>query len=231
MKRSSDQPNETTRKDIVSLLQRQLHRLDGSQPIAVEDVIGSGCEALDALLPMGGLRRGKLVEWLSAVGGGGVATLSLSWAQRIQAAGGSLVVFDSQQNFYPPAAAALGIDLERLIVVRPSCREDEHWTWHQVLQCQAVTAAWGWIDQLDNRTFRRWQLAAESSGAIGFLLRPASVRGQPSWAEMQLQVTPCPSNQGSGLDVELARCRGAVAGGKVTVDLAQILNEGRRERV
>jgi protein ImuA len=169
--------NQAIRGDVVSLLQRQLQRLDGTQPVSTEEVIGSGCDSLDGLLPMKGVRRGKLVEWLSAVGGGGVATLSLAWAQRIQAAGGSLVVLDRAQHFYPPAAAALGIDLERLIVVRPSCQENEQWAWQQVLQCQSVAVAWGWVDQLDSRTFRRWQLAAESSGAIGFLLRPASVRG------------------------------------------------------
>jgi hypothetical protein len=39
---------------------------------------------------------------------------------------------------------------------------------------------------------RRWQLAAKSSGAIGFFVRPAAAQREPSWAEARIAVTPLP---------------------------------------
>lgn len=39
---------------------------------------------------------------------------------------------------------------------------------------------------------RRWQLAARSSGAVGLIVRPRLTRGESSWAEVRLAVSPLP---------------------------------------
>jgi hypothetical protein len=49
---------------------------------------------------------------------------------------------------------------------------------------------WTWIEQIDPRSFRRLQLAAESGGTLGFLMRPAAVQGRPTWSDVQLLVRP-----------------------------------------
>ena len=51
-----------------------------------------------------------------------------------------------------------------------------------------MKAVWGGLEALDDRWFRRFQLAAEQSGCLGLLLRPAKYRGDPSWSEVQLAV-------------------------------------------
>jgi hypothetical protein len=43
---------------------------------------------------------------------------------------------------------------------------------------------------LNANMFRRWQLAAERGGSIGLLARPLTARSRPSWADVQLMVTP-----------------------------------------
>jgi hypothetical protein len=115
-------------------------------------------------------------------------TLSLLVAREACREGGRLVVLDRQQTFYPPAAAAWGIDLDRLIVVRPQSARDELWAAVESLRSAAVAAVWGAIDRLDNRAFRRLQLAAQAGRTLGLLLRPPSARGQPSWADVRLAV-------------------------------------------
>jgi hypothetical protein len=118
-------------------------------------------------------------------------TLSLLAAREACREGGALVVIDRQQTFYPPAAAAWGIDLDRLIVVRPRCARDELWAAVQSLRSPAVAAVWGMIDRLDSRAFRRLQLAAQAGRTLGLLLRPPSARGQPSWADVRLMASNC----------------------------------------
>ena len=108
-------------------------------------------------------------------------------ARRV-AKGGVLVVIDRRQTFYPPAAAAWGIDLDRLIVVHPQNARDELWAAVQALRSPAVAAMWATIDRLDSRAFRRLQLAAQAGRTLGVLVRPASARGQPSWADVTLEV-------------------------------------------
>ena len=103
-------------------------------------------------------------------------------------AGKALVVADPARRFYPPAAARLGVDLRRTIVIRP---RDPRYTLAAVthsLRCAAVGAVLGAFDNLPTFDFRRLQLAAELGGGIGFLLRPATALRVPSFADVRLRV-------------------------------------------
>src|ERR1051325_9785943 len=71
-------------------------------------------------LPDGGLPTGSLVEVLSALEGGGAWTFAMLLARCACGERKTLVVADPQRSFYPPAAARLGIDLERTLILRPS---------------------------------------------------------------------------------------------------------------
>ncbi len=130
----SDCTPRDSRGRMMQQLRGQLGRWEAAAPAEDAEVFSSGAAAIDRLLPGGGLRHGMLVEWLggesareaisnpSPLGRGGAVTLSLLAAREACHEGGTLVVIDRQQIFYPPAAAAWGIDLNRLIVVRPRRR-------------------------------------------------------------------------------------------------------------
>jgi hypothetical protein len=189
-----------------------------------EGVISSGNEALDRLLPGRGFRRGMLVEWLAGGAGSGAATLALMAAREAARDGGALIVVDRYRQFYPPAAARLGIDLEKLFVVRPERNEDHAWAVDQALRCLGVAAVWCAAGEQDDHTLRRWQLAAESSGVLGLLLRGAAARQEPSWAELRLLVEPIAApaqarGRNRRLRVELLRCRTGHAGGTVELEI------------
>src|SRR5262249_27875364 len=141
-------------------------------------------------------RPGALIEWLSDGEGTGAATLALALTPRLLQNGGVLVIVDSRREFYPPAAAALGIALEQMVIVRPVSARDALWAWEQTLRSSAVAVTLGGVDTLNDRAFRRLQLAAETGGGLGFLLRPASGRAAPSWAEVRLLVEALPTSRG-----------------------------------
>ena len=84
-----------------------------------DDWVSSGCSALDRRLAEGqGFRRGSLVEWFVTGPGSGAGTLALLVARQACSRKGTLVVVDATGQFYPPAAAACGLDLRRLVVIR-----------------------------------------------------------------------------------------------------------------
>jgi len=205
--------------EIVDKLQNHIRCLEGVRRAVDQEAISTGCEALDRLMPSGGLERGSLVEWLGAGPGSGAATLALLCARQACASGGALVVLDRQRQVYPPAIAGWGVDLDKVILIYPKSKRDEFWSWDQALRCPAVAAVWGGIDQIDSRQFRRLQLSAEASGGIGLLLRPIEMRRQPTWADVRLLTEPRPSNRGRQMRVELLRCRGATGGVSVQLEL------------
>jgi protein ImuA len=205
------------RCQVVAQLQAQLRRWEEAKRPAVTIRTSTGCVQIDRLLPAGGVTRGTLIEWLADGEGSGAMWLALVAAIKACQGHGPLLVIDGRQTFHPPAAMAAGMDLQRLIVVRPATARDETWALDQSLRSTGVGAVLCLTDRLRQRAARRLQLAAEASGGVGFLVRPASVRCEPCWAAVRLLVEPRPSaagrrlTGGRRLDVELLKTRGTVA--------------------
>ena len=204
----------------IDWLREQIARRSGWTTHDRGELISSGYEPLDRMLPEGGFRRGTLVEWLGG-DGSPVGTLAAAAARAACRDAGALVVLDRRGEFYPPAAVGMGIGLEKLIVVHADTAADHVWALDQSLRCSGVAAVLAWIEKLDGRTFRRLQLAAEASGVLGLLIRPGAVRQEPSWADVRLLVEPLPSAGRPGqrrARIHLLRCRGVLRGRSLDVE-------------
>lgn len=206
-------------ESLVANLRCQIARLEGSRPPDDEEPLSTGCRELDSLLPRGGLMRGTLVEWLAGQSGSGAGMLALLTARQACRTGRALVVMDRQRSFYPPVAVAWGYELEQILVIRSISEEDELWALDQSLRCRGVGAVYAPLPQLSVHDFRRLQLAAECGGTLGLFLRPATVRGDPSWADLQLAVRPRASPATRRLCVEIVRCRGGTAGRSIELEI------------
>jgi hypothetical protein len=185
---------------------------------------------LPLALPLpGGLPTGALVEMLSAVEGDGAWTLALLLAKAALTpdpggrGGKMLVVADGQRSFYPPAAAGLGIDLQRMLILRPRTGAVSALL-VQALRCPAVGAALGRFERLTSAEYRALQLATEAGGGIGFLLRPTAALGVPSFAALRLLVTPVAMADRNVrptrfIEVEVLRVRGGKAGQRFVLEI------------
>jgi protein ImuA len=189
--------NAGTRSELIRDLKERLRRWEGidRNPTGAA-VCSTGTSELDRLLPRGGLGGGVILEWLSQGEGQGAVSLALILAARVLEHGGALVVIDPRREFYPPGAVYLGIDLERTVVVQPSGERQALWALEQALRSPAASVVFGWCDRGGQQALRRLQLAAEAGGGLGFLLRPATCRGEPSWAEARLLVQAAPGRAG-----------------------------------
>ncbi len=217
-----------SRGQLVAELRQRLRQLEQTRRPAGEMSNSTGCEPLDRLLPAGGLSRGGLVEWLAAGEGSGASWLALVAARGACHEHGPLVVIDGRGTFYPPAAALAGIELERVLVVRVEQAADEAWALDQALRSTGVGAVFCQSQRLHPRAVRRLQLAAESSGGLGLLVRPEVARQEPCWAEARLLVRSLPTGamklaacltKGRRLRVELLRARGAAGGRSVDLEI------------
>jgi protein ImuA len=214
------------RDQVLEALRHKVQAIEGLA-CARHETVSTGSAVLDRLLPAGGLQRGTLVEWLTKRSGAGSTTLALLAAREASKGGELVVVGDSAHQFYAPAALALGIAPQQLVILRPTNEADAMWALDQALRCPGVAAVWAHLPRLAERDFRRLQLAAEEGGALGLLGRPARARGQPSWAELQLLIEPIAAGGNRRLRVEVLRARGGVAGASLTVEIDDITGEVR----
>lgn len=171
-------------------------------------------DAIDATLPDGGLARAGLHEILAGEPGAatGFAALILG-----RASGGQSPVLwiGPDPDAWPSGLARYGLSPADLVMVRAPRPADALWAMEEALRCPAIAGALLTLSDIDLTAARRLQLAAESGGALGLLLRPDTEEPGPSAALTRWRVNALPGLGGTqhnlgdpSWSLDLLRCRG-----------------------
>jgi protein ImuA len=208
----------TARADLLTHLRDEIAARERTPTERDLSATPTGWPALDRLLPLGGIRRGALIELLDGGLGCGAETVAAVLTRAACRNPGVVAVVDPAGEFYPPALAAWGVPFDRLVVVRPTTDADALWAADQALRSRAAVAVWLWRERLAAHDFRRLQLSAEEGGAVGVLIRPARVCGQPTCADVQLAVEPQVGTWGRRLRLTVTRCRGRTPGSVAEIE-------------
>ncbi len=143
-------------------------------------------------MPGGGWPTASLIEVLLDETGLGEVQLFLPALVACQRRVGEapwLVWIAPPHEPYAPALAQQGIELGRLLVVRPATATEALWAAEQALSSGVCAAVLLWLKGSDDRWLRRLKLAAEAGGALGVLFRPERHRFESSPASLRLLMT------------------------------------------
>lgn len=103
--------------NVVEQLRAEIRRIEG-RPVVSARFLPSGRSAVDAQLTGGGFKCGAISQ-LVGTRASGKTTIALSAIAQATRHGGVAAFVDGAHDLYPPAARALGVVLERLLIVRP----------------------------------------------------------------------------------------------------------------
>ena len=123
----------TPASDKKKALQTALAQLDknfgkgtvmrlGDRPEMNVDAIPTGSLALDAALGIGGVPKGRIIE-IYGPESSGKTTLALHILAEAQKMGGEVAFVDAEHALDPVYAAALGVDIDNLLVSQPDTGE------------------------------------------------------------------------------------------------------------
>ncbi|MFT3905023.1 MAG: translesion DNA synthesis-associated protein ImuA [Steroidobacteraceae bacterium] len=171
----------------------------------------TGHATLDERLPGGGWPLGALIEVMSAQSGIGELSLLLPTLCALAREGRQIACIAPPWLPNPPALAQQGLPLSQLLLIQPAQPQDALWAMEQCLRCDAFGAVLGWCPDIDARSVRRLQLAAEAGGGSGWLYRPLQALEQSSPAALRLRLQATPA----GLEVQLRKVRGGAPGAVV----------------
>lgn len=162
-----------------------------SQQLAPEKrrSFSTGLPAWDALAPQGRFACGAIHELLGEQICPQFLAGLLARSARM-ARNGALVWCDSSGDLFPPALRRIGIDLARLLVLRPGSDADAVWAVTECLRCKGVAAVVAAFEHLSRIQARRLQLAAETGGGVGIFLRPAGKASGDYAAATRWKVSP-----------------------------------------
>jgi protein ImuA len=194
---------------VLAVLRDEIRRIE-RRPAGRSGSLPCGREEIDALLPGGGFPRGALTE-LCGGPASGKTGVALAVVRALEE--NALAAFvDGRGELYPPALRALGVDLARLLIVRPVLREaqDERvlrqarpdsdpdpmfaglWAAEALLGCGAFDAVAIDVPLVRavrglDPALRRVQAAAEKGGAVGVWLTGPDARVRaPAVARVEL---------------------------------------------
>ena len=179
----------------------------------------TGHPDLDALLPHGGFPAGRIVA-IAGPASSGKLSVALAAVARATARGDCCAFIDTGGEFFPPSAAACGIDLDRLLVVRAPPRAVPRAT-AVTVQSRAFalvvldmlsapesapgTAADGGPDLTEAQAMRLAALCREADVTLLALGTPAVLRPLTPAAALRLRATPSLA----GTRITLDRCAAA----------------------
>jgi len=187
-------PLEVSLADILA--DARVWKLKDASAAPARPVWSTGKSSLDARLPGGGWPTASLIEVLLDETGLGEVQLflpALVACQRSTTQGSSeapwLVWIAPPHEPYAPALAQQGIELGRLLVVRPSTATEALWAAEQALSSGVCAAVLLWLKGTDDRWLRRLKLAAEAGGSLCVLFRPERHRFESSPANLRLSLS------------------------------------------
>lgn len=204
---------------VIDGLRDEIRRIE-RRPAQRAGFVSTGWPAIDALLPGGGFPRGSLSE-LAGGSASGKTAVALSTLAKACGERGIVAFVDGRGELYPPAVRPLGLDLERLLIVRPrgpagaAVAHSALWAAEALLASGAFEAVaidvavelMRSVPEVTAAMLRRLRAAAEKGGCVAlWLSRPGSVRA-PAAVRVELAAA-----QG-GWRARCAFARGAAANG------------------
>src|ERR1700735_3405935 len=170
------------------LADARVWKLKDASAAPARPVWSTGKSSLDARLPGGGWPTASLIEVLLEDTGLGEVQLFLPALVACQGRVESpwLIWIAPPHAPYAPALAQQGIQLNRLLVVRPASATEALWAAEQALSSGVCAAVLLWLKGTDDRWLRRLKLAAEAGGSLGVLFRPERHRFESSPANLRI---------------------------------------------
>ena len=173
-----------------------------------EGGVPTGFAALDAAFLHRGWPRAGLTELLcDACGIGELRLLAPGLTALCRDEARSIALVMPPFVPYPPALRDIGVDVARVLLIRPRNQREALWAMQQALGTGACSAVLGWLPEtsLGFANLRRLLLAARQGEAWGCLFRPAQAAESASAAELRLHLSPLP---GGRLRVDVVKRRG-----------------------
>jgi protein ImuA len=191
--------------------------------------ISSGFPELDQLLPGHGWPKNAAVELLHDQPGIGEIRLIMPALAQLSRNNSRWIAWIAPPYIpYPPALISAGIDLSRILMVKPGNAKDAMWATEKALASGSCSAVLAWPgSKTQDKDIRRLQVAAKEGHCWNILFRPTRVARHPSPVELRILLQPLHASalsDSSMVNISILKRRGGWATDVFPLDLRDDLN-------
>lgn len=175
----------------------------------------TGFNELDRALHDGGWPQNGLSELLVNRFGAGELGLLLPIMAKMNYQDGWILLVSPPYLPFTPVWLDYGIDVNRVVIVRPGNCAERLWATEQALQSGDCSAVLSWLapPAIPFRQLRKLQLASRHNIGLSVLIRPQQCADQPSPARLRIQLQV----EASHLQLQLIKQPGGWAGQRLKI--------------
>ncbi len=164
---------QSSKADIISRLQKEILPLQGFKTGAPHSCKDIGLGPIKYAFPGNVFPQGAIHEFIVpgqieiAPTCGFISALLSSFKN----CKGITLWISASRQLFPPALKFFGIDPDNVFFIDLANEKEVLWTLEEALKCEGLLAVIGETKDLDFTSSRRLQLAVETSGVTGFIIR------------------------------------------------------------
>lgn len=189
------------KRELFQKLQQDILLWQGFKPVAAGKVERIGLGEIEDTFPGKVFPKKAIHEFItvhpehSAASYGFIAGLLSVLMEN----GAACVWASTSRKLFPASLSLFNVEPERIIFIDVQTEKEVLWITEEALKCEGLAAVVAEVNSLSLIESRRLQLAIESSGVTGFILRKDENRMASTVATARWRISPLPSQTEEGM--------------------------------
>ncbi|SFA41504.1 protein ImuA [Pedobacter suwonensis] len=189
------------KRELFQKLQQDILLWQGFKPLAAGKAERIGLGEIEDSFPGSVFPKKAIHEFItvqpeqSAASDGFIAGLLAVLMEN----GAACVWASTSRRLFPASLSLFNVAPERIIFMDVKTEKDVLWITEEALKCEGLAAVVAEVSNLSLIESRRLQLAVESSGVTGFILRKDGNKTASTVATARWRISPLPSHTEEGM--------------------------------
>lgn len=189
------------KKELLKKLQQDILLWQGFKPTSVGKLERIGLGEIENSFPGSVFPKKAIHEFITvlpehaAASDGFIAGLLAV----LMESGAACVWASTSRRLFPASLSLFNVSPERIIFMDVQTEKDVLWITEEALKCDGLAAVVAEVNNLSLIESRRLQLAIESSGVTGFILRKDENKTASTVATARWRISPLPSQTEDGM--------------------------------
>jgi len=189
------------KKELFQKLQQDILLWQGFKPISSGNAERIGLGDIEDIFPGKVFPKKAIHEFItvhpehSAASDGFIAGLLSILMEN----GAACIWASTSRKLFPASLSHFNVEPERIIFMDVQTEKEVLWITEEALKCEGLAAVVAEVNSLSLVESRRLQLAIESSGVTGFILRKDENKAASTVATARWRISPLPSQTEEGM--------------------------------